>query len=104
MIANPPRPQPAPAYSDGTQWTIFKTQNGCEAAVKIECPHGEPSKPMPTCNPPPPRKYDCPADLALDPPITIVATGGECYVQREPVHCPPRVMCNPPPPHKVPCP
>jgi hypothetical protein len=102
VIANPPRPRPAAA--DGTKWTIFKNANGCEAAVAVECPKGQPGGPMPTCNPPPPQPYTCPDNVKLDAPITIVANGGECFVDHGPMHCPPKAMCNPPPPQKVPCP
>jgi hypothetical protein len=100
---NPPPPT-TPSYADGTRWTVFKTQNGCTAAVKVECPKAEPGHPQPTCNPPPPRAYTCPDNVSLEVPITIVATGGSCFVDTGPVHCPPRVMCNPPPPRPVACP
>jgi hypothetical protein len=104
----PPNVNPPPPHdvgpADGTKWTVFKTKDGCEATFHVECPHGEPGKPMPTCNPPPPRPYTCPPNVTLDHPITIVASGGTCMVEAPPMHCPAGAMCNPPPPRRVECP
>jgi hypothetical protein len=122
VVANPPRPQPTPAVTNpprpveppattvvtnpprptgpaaGTTWHVFKTKDGCEAALDVSCPKGA------TCNPPPPQKYDC-EGLSIGKPITIVSEGeGICHVQPEPVHCPPGAMCNPPRPRRVACP
>jgi hypothetical protein len=101
----PPEPQPPQANgpADGTRWTIAKTQSGCTAAMKVECP-----KPVDghvvMCNPPPPRPYACPDNVSLDAPITIVASGGECMIDHGPMHCPAGAMCNPPAPRRVTCP
>ena len=62
VVSNPPRPtspadtaQPAqPAQIAVTTWTIFKSADGCSAAVKTECPKGV------MCNPPRPRQFPCP--------------------------------------------
>jgi hypothetical protein len=96
VVMNPPRPTVAAA---GTSWHVFKTKDGCEAALDVECPKGA------TCNPPPPQKYDCPDGIVIGKPITIVAQGdGVCVVQHEPPACPPGAMCNPPRPKPVACP
>jgi hypothetical protein len=105
-IRNPPRPtpqrqQPAPQEA---AWTVFKSNDGCMAVIKVECPRAEPGKPQPTCNPPPPFNYACPTGVSLDKPITIVTFGDSCIIQREPIACPPKVMCNPPRPQTVTCP
>jgi hypothetical protein len=95
VVTNPPRPT-GPAA--GTTWHVFKTKDGCEAALDVSCPKGA------TCNPPPPQTYDC-EGLSITKPITIVSEGeGICHVQPEPVHCPPGAMCNPPRPRRVACP
>jgi hypothetical protein len=95
VVANPPRPT-GPAA--GTTWHVFRTKDGCEAALDVSCPKGA------TCNPPPPQTYDC-EGLSINKPITIVSEGeGICHVQPEPVHCPPGAVCNPPRPRRVACP
>ena len=75
VVTNPPRPT-GPAA--GTTWHVFKTKDGCEAALNVSCPKGA------MCNPPPPQKYDC-EGLSIAKPITIVSEGeGICHVQPEP--------------------
>ena len=103
VLANPPPPgrQPAPEQAS---WTVYKTQTGCMAAIKVGCPTGEPNKPMPTCNPPPAFVYDCPPGISLERPITVITFGDSCAVEPEPIHCPPHTACNPPRPRTVPCP
>lgn len=94
VVMNPPRPEPA-----GTKWHVFKTADGCEAALTIDCPKGA------MCNPPPPKKVDCPEGLVMPKGLNIVSQGdGTCVVETEPVHCPPHAMCNPPRPRSVSCP
>jgi len=94
VIMNPPRPQPA-----STSWHVYKTKDGCEAIVNVECPAGA------SCNPPPPQKYDCPSGIAMNKPITVTSQpDGTCLVEREPPKCPPHAMCNPPRPQTVTCP
>jgi hypothetical protein len=128
---NPPRPytapppevgSPAPAPPDpgtanadpgapGTpavadrRWTVFKRGEECMAGIAVDCPKGEPGRPMPTCNPPPPVKYACPEGLSFDRPITVVHyTGSDaCMVEPEPMSCPAGAACNPPP-QPVSCP
>ena len=95
VVTNPPRPQPAAS----TSWHVYKTQDGCEAIVNVECPAGA------SCNPPPPSKVECPTGIAMDKPMTVVTQGdGTCIVAREPPACPPHAMCNPPRPQTVTCP
>ena len=94
VIVNPPRPQPA-----ATSWHVFKTKDGCEAIVNVQCPTGA------ACNPPPPTKIDCPAGITAPKGMTIVSQpDGTCVVEREPPKCPPHAMCNPPRPQTVTCP
>ena len=96
VVANPPRPHAQPA---GTTWHVFKSGDGCEAAVHVDCPKGA------TCNPPPPRKVECPVGLTMPKGLDIVSQGdGTCIVAQEPVHCPPHAMCNPPRPRSFACP
>ena len=104
VIANPPPPGTATAPAQQASWTVFKSKDGCMAAIKVSCPTGEPGKPMPTCNPPPPFRYDCPNGVTLEKPITVITFGDSCALEPEPIHCPPRVACNPPRPRTVPCP
>ena len=115
VVSNPPRPQPdpQPAPSDpppnlsvshnppmpqqSNSWHVFKTNDGCEAIVNVQCPKGA------ACNPPPPQKYDCPPGIVAGKPLTVVTNGqGDCII--EPPACPPNVMCNPPRPHPFACP
>ena len=94
VVMNPPRPAAA-----GTTWHVFKTSDGCEAALNVSCPKGA------MCNPPPPAKVDCPDGLTMPKGMNIVSQGdGTCIVQPEPVSCPPHAVCNPPRPRSVSCP
>ncbi|HEY5950320.1 MAG TPA: hypothetical protein VIV40_32725 [Kofleriaceae bacterium] len=61
--ATPPPTTKPPA--EPARWTVFKSQDGCMAAIKVEC------QPKATCNPPPPFKYACPEGVQLDKPITV---------------------------------
>ena len=108
--AGPPRPDPRPRPTTtpqmaDTRWTVTKSGSSCMAMLQVECPKGEPGKPMPTCNPPPPFKYDC-TGLTFDRPIQIVQQAGQadCYRIFETPKCPPQTACNPPRPQKVACP
>jgi hypothetical protein len=110
VMVNPPRPtQPAqPAQptqptaptqqSSPEKWTVFQAGNGCQAAVKTECPKGV------MCNPPPPIAYACPTNTTL--PLTLVTyDGGQtCSAEVQPVKCPEGAVCNPPRPRQYPCP
>jgi hypothetical protein len=109
VMVNPPRPtpdtaapaqptQPATTQTSGDKWTIFQTPNGCQAAVKTECPKGV------MCNPPPPIAYACPANTTL--PLTLVSyDGGQtCSAEVQAVKCPEGAICNPPRPRSYPCP
>src|SRR3569623_1003702 len=69
VILNPPRPQPQPQPQAAGSWHVFKTGDGCEAIVNVQCPHGA------ACNPPPPQKYACPPGIVAGQPLTIVTTG-----------------------------
>jgi hypothetical protein len=121
IVANPPRPtagsadsappiptqNPPPPQPTQTYWTVMKTDKGCSAAIRVECPKPEPGKPMHTCNPPPLRPYACPdnlADLLAAGPVTIVGDGTTCATELVMPTCPPHVMCNPPRPRTVKCP
>jgi hypothetical protein len=97
-------PPPPPSPSEQASWTVFRGKDGCMAAIKVSCPTGEPGKPMPTCNPPPPFKYACPTGVTIDKPITVITFGDSCAIEPEPIHCPPHTACNPPRPRTVPCP
>lgn len=93
VIHNPPKPQPS------SSWHVFKTKDGCEAIVNVQCPAGA------ACNPPPPSKYDCPPGIAMGKPLTVVTDGNDgCMIEPAPPSCPPNVMCNPPRPTQVACP
>lgn len=94
--------QPAPPQAPPAQearWTVYKAKDGCYAAIKVEC------QPKATCNPPPPFKYECPDNVSLEKPVTVVSRGGgNCFVEFEMPSCPPGVACNPPRPRPVACP
>jgi hypothetical protein len=122
VVANPPRPtpggeaQPAPAgpapgapqtYTFDQRWTVMKSSNGCTAMQRVDCP--KPTKaggPVPTCNPPPPMKIECPADWDGKQTLAVVqyANNEKCEIERAPMKCPQGAMCNPPPPRYVACP
>jgi hypothetical protein len=102
VITNPPRPQnpdtQVQATNQTSQWTVFKSGDGCQAAVKTECPKGA------MCNPPPPIKYACPENVTL--PVTVVTRdgGATCAIEFPMPSCPPNAACNPPRPRPVACP
>lgn len=106
VVVNPPRPQdPPPPQTTPTHnevaWTVFKNSDGsCSAAIKVEC------QPKATCNPPPPFKTTCPADVSLDKPVTVRSqdNGATCMLEFAMPDCPKGVACNPPRPRKVECP
>ena len=102
IVANPPRPQ---VEKTDRRWTAFQRGKECFAGIRVECPKAEPGKPVPTCNPPPPVKYDC-QGLSFTRPIEIVRRAGEvdCFTVPEMPPCPAGAACNPPPPQKVICP
>jgi len=99
---NPPAPQPV----QRGPWRVFKTKDGCQAVVQVECPRPEPGKAVPTCNPPPAHKYEpCPEGVTEKNSLTIVSwVADNCRLQVPMPSCPPKVHCNPPPPKSVPCP
>jgi hypothetical protein len=106
---NPPAPtvaRPPPAAAGEQRWTVYKVGDGCEAVMRVDCPKAAPGMPAPTCNPPPPVKYDCPEGLAAGAPFVVVRPAGraECEKESRPPACPPDASCNPPPPVKLACP
>lgn len=106
---NPPAPQAVKEPAKYEQkWTVmkFKGNADCQAMVDVTCPKGEPGKPMPTCNPPPPIKYACPSGFQQGDTLKIVLRVGatDCFADYGPTKCPDGVKCNPPPPRKVACP
>jgi hypothetical protein len=114
IVSNPPRPQDPPPPQTNPQppaptttthgdiaWTVFKNNDGsCSAAIKVEC------QPKATCNPPPPFKTTCPADVSLDKAVTVRSQdgGSTCMLEFAMPDCPKGVVCNPPRPRKVECP
>ncbi len=69
------------------------------AAIKVEC------QPKATCNPPPPFRYECPENVSLVKPVTVVTHDGiKCAVEFDMPSCPEGVACNPPRPRPVACP
>jgi hypothetical protein len=117
------QPTPAPGLEPADKkepakyerkWTVMRNMKPdakateCRAFVDANCPKGEPGKPMPTCNPPPPIPYTCPDGFSTDKGATlkIVLRAGatECFVDYGPMKCPEGAKCNPPPPRKLPCP
>jgi hypothetical protein len=111
VVTNPPRPTPATpaqpeAFSYEQHWTVTQSPQGCSAMPKVDCPKPEKGKPVATCNPPPPMKYECPKDWTGAYPIAVVqyANDPTCQVERAPIKCPQGALCNPPPPTYVACP
>lgn len=99
--------QTAQTYAFDQRWTVMKHGETCQAHARVECP--KPKKagdPVPTCNPPPPMKIECPSNWDGSSALTVVqyANQTECMVEPPPVKCPPNVACNPPPPRKTACP
>jgi hypothetical protein len=84
----------------------IKGMSECRAYMDVRCPVGEPGKPVPTCNPPPPIKYTCPDGFKDGDQMKIVLRAGatECFVDHGPMKCPEGAKCNPPPPRKIACP
>ena len=105
VIANPPRPAPAPVAKQDRRWTVTKASGTCSAYSNSTCPEPPAGQPRPSCNPPPPMKYACPA-VMTENMITVVQFAGQkdCQIEYPPIKCPPNAMCNPPPPQKVACP
>lgn len=100
-VVNPPMPQAPAATTPNQKWSVYKQPDGvCMASIKVTC------KPGTMCNPPPPQKYDCPANVSLDKPVTVAssADGMACFVEYPAAACPPNVACNPPRPTPVTCP
>jgi hypothetical protein len=101
VIANPPVPndprtQTSPQQTSVSQWTVFKQNDGCMAAIKVEC------TPKATCNPPPPFKVACYDNVNLDKPVTVTSNDGgtTCFVDTP--KCPRNAKCKPP--QQVTCP
>nr|MDQ3368925.1 hypothetical protein [Myxococcota bacterium] len=106
-IAVEPQQKSPGTFSYDQRWRVTKSGDQCLAMPAVDCP--KPTKaggPVPTCNPPPPIKYSCPANIDLSAPVTVVqyANRTECETEPAAVKCPPNTACNPPPPRKVPCP
>jgi hypothetical protein len=110
--AAPGAPAPVDAKREPAKfemrWTVskLKGQADCQAFLDPNCPKPEKGKPVPTCNPPPPTKYACPADFADGQSMKIILRVGatECFEQQPAMRCPENAKCNPPPPRKVECP
>jgi hypothetical protein len=100
----PPRNPPPPPPVGDRAWTVFKHGDKCESLIKVECPHGKPGEPMPTCNPPASHDYACPSGMTDTQQLTIVTRGTICIIEPGNTSCPPNMHCNPPPQRKVPCP
>ena len=117
VVSNPPRPQPQPDPQPQPQpqpdpqqgtppdyqrnWTVKLDSDGaCRAYVEVHCKKGA------TCNPPPPRKIECPTGISVDRPVQVYAQAGswDCYAVLESAKCPEKATCNPPPPRKTQCP
>lgn len=103
VIANPPVPndprtQTSPQQTSVSQWTVFKNNDGCMAAIKVEC------TPKATCNPPPPFKVACYDNVNLDQPVTVTSSDGgtTCFVDAP--KCPRNAKCTPTRPQQVTCP
>ncbi|MEP7120445.1 MAG: hypothetical protein ABJE95_06035 [Byssovorax sp.] len=103
---NPPRPvvsgsaSPDPTPRPPREWTIIKVGTSCEIVHSVQCP------PNVKCNPPPPRRIACPANVDFSTPrhFTEIVGSSECVVARESAPCKPGTTCNPPAPQRVPCP
>lgn len=77
------------AAAPAITWSVSQSGKACRAFRNIKCP--EPATPggvRPTCNPPPPIDYACPAGLT--PPFKITQVGDECTVDTKKVDCPKR--------------
>jgi hypothetical protein len=102
--ANPPPPEERPVVVEDRTWVVYMHDNKCTVGTHASCPKNEPGKPMHTCNPPPPRPYECPRGMANNEQLTIEQRGDSCMIPSPHVNCPAGAMCNPPPPRSVPCP
>ena len=104
VIANPPRP--VPVAKRDRRWTVTRATGTCSAYTDSSCPKPPPGQPIPSCNPPPPMAYTCPATMADNSMMKVVQYAGQsvCQIEQPPMNCPPKAMCNPPPPQKVACP
>jgi hypothetical protein len=112
IVANPPAPAPPAPDNAATveqRWTVSKGGSACQAMAHADCPRPKhPGEPVPTCNPPPPMKIECPAGWDGKSPMTVVryANQTECMIEPPKVSeadCP-KASCNPPPPRKITCP
>lgn len=104
--AQPPAAEPADAPpTHAARWHVTKRGDACMAQPHVECPTGAPGQPVPTCNPPPPRAYECPPNMT-EASLTVERRPGDpaCFVERAPMRCPEGARCNPPPPRRVACP
>src|SRR5205823_11321165 len=101
VIGNPPPPQ----QTDRT-WHVMKSNGKCQVYADASCPQVPAGQPVPTCNPPPPQDYTCPANLADGASETIIQHAGQqiCVIPPGPMKCPEHAACNPPPPRQVTCP
>jgi hypothetical protein len=100
-----PPPGPPVAVEREQTWSVIKSGGACQAFLQVDCPKPQPGVLTPTCNPPAPVKYDCPAGLAEGGSVRVIqpAKQTECLKMPQ-VRCPPLATCNPPPPTKVACP
>ena len=124
---NPPPPKPEPEVTATEpaklpqiapstyerRWTVVRTTAAaCDAYPEVRCPMADPSQPTPTCNPPRPFRYVCPADFKPGDTLTIVlrANETECFKDLPAFKCPTgkpggaQPTCNPPAPVRVTCP
>ena len=86
---------------------MMKSGDKCSAMARVECPKPKkPGDPVPTCNPPPPMKIECPSNWDGKNALTVVkyANTTECVVEVAATGCPQKAACNPPPPRKTACP
>jgi hypothetical protein len=97
-------PSPVQDHVDQASWTVFRGKDGCLADIEVECPTGEPGKPIQACHPMPPFRVACPPGLARGKRVSVITFGDSCTADLEPMHCPPHEPCTPPRPRIVPCP
>ena len=104
MTPTDPGPTPTGATRD-TVWTVMKSGTTCTAHARVDCPKGQPGQPMPTCNPPAPIPYACPAGWDGKTALAVTQYQGstECVIEAT-VNCAPNEKCKRPAPTKVPCP
>ncbi|MFN0246514.1 MAG: hypothetical protein ACKV2T_06375 [Kofleriaceae bacterium] len=134
VVANPPRPQEAPANTrvndqvKNTANTSSTTVAQTEPAItdKASAPKARGYREWSVtkangtcksmvkvscpegaiCNPPPPAKYECPKFMADNDKIAVIqrTEKAECYVDHGDFTCPPAASCNPPRPQQLTCP